>query len=229
MGAIANADDQDTFEREVLHAGRPVVVDFWAAWCGPCRIVSPELEALAEQYAGAIKIVKVNVDVAPQIAARYGVQGIPTLGLFSRRCPDPDAGRSPTPTRHRRRAWSRLARSRPGWRGSRSDGWPRRAVLTKRAIERLVPLPMPDAEDAVRTEPDNQGFGVLTDIDVAGTRPPSSASSGRPSKLRACNPRPGRSAALELDPSVSLLVACNVALEPAPGGPELRSSTGTSR
>ncbi len=82
MGAIASADDQATLEREVLHAGRPVLVDFWVAWCGPCQIVGPELEARAEQYAGAIKVLKVNVDAAPQIAARYGVQGIPTLGLF---------------------------------------------------------------------------------------------------------------------------------------------------
>ncbi len=82
MGTIATADDPATFEREVLRAAEPVVVDFWAAWCGPCRIVGPELEALAEQYAGAIKVVKVNVDAAPQIAGRYGVQGIPTLALF---------------------------------------------------------------------------------------------------------------------------------------------------
>ncbi len=82
MATMASADDEATFEREVLRAAEPVVVDFWAAWCGPCRFVGPELDALAEQYAGTIKVVKVNVDAAPQISARYGVRGIPTLALF---------------------------------------------------------------------------------------------------------------------------------------------------
>ncbi len=82
MEAVTSVADQATFEREVLHAAQPVLVDFWAPWCGPCRIVGPELEALAAQYAGAIKVVKVNVDEAPEISARYAVQGIPTLGLF---------------------------------------------------------------------------------------------------------------------------------------------------
>jgi thioredoxin len=82
MTKAVHADDQESFEREVLHATDPVVVDFWAEWCGPCRLVGPELEALAQHYAGAIKVVKVNVDAAPQLAGRYGVQGIPTLVLF---------------------------------------------------------------------------------------------------------------------------------------------------
>jgi thioredoxin 1 len=60
----------------------PVVVDFWAAWCGPCRSVAPEVEALAEQYGTAVKFVKVDVDANTAVAGRYGIRGIPTIGLF---------------------------------------------------------------------------------------------------------------------------------------------------
>jgi len=79
--AVIHADDA-TFEQEVLNATVPVVVDFWAAWCGPCRAVAPELEALAVEHGPAIKLVKVDVDAAPGIAGRYGVRGIPTIALF---------------------------------------------------------------------------------------------------------------------------------------------------
>jgi thioredoxin 1 len=82
MTAIAHADDQLTFRTEVLDSDVPVVVDFWAEWCGPCRMVSPELEALAERYGSAIKVVKVDVDANPAVAAQYGVRGIPMIGLF---------------------------------------------------------------------------------------------------------------------------------------------------
>jgi thioredoxin 2 len=71
---------RDTFESE-LAASVPVVVDFWAEWCGPCRMVTPSLERLAKAYAGHLKIVKLNVDREPDVAARYGVQGIPLLVL----------------------------------------------------------------------------------------------------------------------------------------------------
>ena len=67
------------FSREVLQAKGPVVVDFWAPWCGPCRQIGPVLEDLAERYAGDIKVVKVNVDEEPTLASQFGVRGIPTL------------------------------------------------------------------------------------------------------------------------------------------------------
>ena len=72
--------DSDTFESEIA-ASVPVVIDFWAPWCGPCRMVTPALERLARAHAGRMKVVKLNVDSAPDIAGRYGVQGIPLLVL----------------------------------------------------------------------------------------------------------------------------------------------------
>ena len=70
---------QDNFEQEVLKADKPVLVDFWAPWCGPCRMVSPIVEEIAGEVAGRAKVVKVNVDEEPELAARYGVMSIPTL------------------------------------------------------------------------------------------------------------------------------------------------------
>ncbi len=77
---IVDADPQ-TFEAEIA-ASVPVVIDFWAPWCGPCRMVTPSLERLATAHAGRLKVVKLNVDTAPDIGARYGVQGIPLLVLL---------------------------------------------------------------------------------------------------------------------------------------------------
>jgi thioredoxin 2 len=73
--------DEDSFDAEIT-ASVPVVIDFWAPWCGPCRIVSPALERLARTHAGHLKIVKLDVDRAPEIGARYRVQGIPLLVLL---------------------------------------------------------------------------------------------------------------------------------------------------
>jgi len=67
------------FEREVLQSERPVLVDFWAEWCGPCRMMEPALEKLARQYGDTLKVVKVNVDDNPGISSRYGITGIPTM------------------------------------------------------------------------------------------------------------------------------------------------------
>ena len=82
MSAIVQHVTATDFEREVLQAATPVVVDFWAPWCGPCRLVAPELEKTAARLAGAAKIVKINVDEQPDIASRYGVMSIPTLVVF---------------------------------------------------------------------------------------------------------------------------------------------------
>jgi thioredoxin len=74
--------DGPTFEADVLNSSEPVVVDFYADWCGPCRMMSPAVEQLAVEYAGKVTIGKLDVDVNQDIAIRYGVMGIPTLGLF---------------------------------------------------------------------------------------------------------------------------------------------------
>ena len=71
-----------SFERDVLEAERPVLVDFWAAWCAPCWMLAPTVEALAEQYQGSASVVKLNVDENPSVSQRYGIKGIPTLILF---------------------------------------------------------------------------------------------------------------------------------------------------
>jgi thioredoxin 1 len=71
-----------SFEQEVLKSDQPVLVDFWAVWCGPCRMIAPTVEALANDYAGKAKIGKVNVDENQSIPQKYGIRGIPTLLLF---------------------------------------------------------------------------------------------------------------------------------------------------
>ncbi len=70
------------FDRVIAGSAMPVLVDLWAPWCGPCRAVAPALEALAVDLAGSLRIIKVNVDEAPEVSARLGVQGIPTMLLF---------------------------------------------------------------------------------------------------------------------------------------------------
>ena len=72
----------NNFQMEVVEAGLPVLVDFWAPWCGPCRVMHPIISELAEEYGGRVTMGKINVDEEPNLAAQYGVQAIPTLILF---------------------------------------------------------------------------------------------------------------------------------------------------
>jgi thioredoxin 1 len=79
--AIKVATDA-TFVAEVIHNDKPVVVDFWAAWCGPCKLVAPEMEKIAEKYEGAIDVVKVDVDANPRLSQAFGIMSIPTIAYF---------------------------------------------------------------------------------------------------------------------------------------------------
>ncbi len=72
----------DTFEAEVIKSSNPVLVDYWAEWCGPCKMIAPILEEIAGEYTGKVTIAKLNIDENPQTPPKYGIRGIPTLMLF---------------------------------------------------------------------------------------------------------------------------------------------------
>ncbi|MEP6977055.1 MAG: thioredoxin [Thermoleophilia bacterium] len=79
---MSTAVTESTFEQEVLQSDKPVLVDFWAEWCGPCHAVSPVLDRIVEERNGELKLVKVNIDEEQELAMRFGVQSIPTMILF---------------------------------------------------------------------------------------------------------------------------------------------------
>ncbi|MEG4345048.1 thioredoxin [Microcoleus sp. A003_D6] len=81
MSTAAQVTDS-SFKQEVIDSEVPVLVDFWAPWCGPCRMVAPVVDEIAQQYEGQVKVVKVNTDENPQVASQYGIRSIPTLMIF---------------------------------------------------------------------------------------------------------------------------------------------------
>ena len=81
---LISALTSDNFEKEVLQATTPVLVDFWAEWCGPCKMIAPLLDELADEYQGKVKIGKVNIDEQQELATKYGIRAIPTLLVISK-------------------------------------------------------------------------------------------------------------------------------------------------
>ena len=79
---MATAATETTFEQEVIQSDKPVIVDFWAEWCGPCHAVAPVLDKIAEERSGELRLVKVNIDEEQELAQRYGIMSIPTMILF---------------------------------------------------------------------------------------------------------------------------------------------------
>lgn len=82
MSKYVNEVSDSSFEKDVLQSDQPVLVDFGADWCAPCRMIAPAVEAVAEKYAGTARIVKMNIDENPLVQQRYGIKGLPTLILF---------------------------------------------------------------------------------------------------------------------------------------------------
>jgi thioredoxin 1 len=95
---MSTAVTESSFEQEVLQSDKPVIVDFWAEWCGPCHAVAPVLDRIVEESNGDIKLVKVNIDEQPALSQRFGVQSIPTMILFKNGAPAAAAiGAQPKP------------------------------------------------------------------------------------------------------------------------------------
>lgn len=82
MSEHVSETNDNSFEQDVLQSERPVLVDFWAEWCAPCKALNPAVEAVALKYAGSARVVKMNIDDNPMVAQRYGIRGLPTMILF---------------------------------------------------------------------------------------------------------------------------------------------------
>jgi thioredoxin 1 len=82
MSDLIRSVTDDTFDRDVLKSEKPVLIDYWAEWCGPCKMIVPVLEEVAREYAGRLTVAKLNIDENPATPPRYGIRGIPTLMLF---------------------------------------------------------------------------------------------------------------------------------------------------
>lgn len=82
MSEHVSETNDNSFEKDVLQSERPVLVDFWAEWCAPCKALNPAVEAVALKYAGSARVVKMNIDDNPMVAQRYGIRGLPTMILF---------------------------------------------------------------------------------------------------------------------------------------------------
>ncbi|MBF0169466.1 MAG: thioredoxin [Nitrospinae bacterium] len=94
---VVHVDDAN-FQKEVIESSLPVLVDFWAEWCGPCRMVAPTIDQLADEYVGKVKIAKCDTEAAHHVPAKYGIRGIPTLILFHNGVPvDQVVGAVPKP------------------------------------------------------------------------------------------------------------------------------------
>ena len=126
---MTTAVTEQSFEDEVLQSEKPVIVDFWAEWCGPCHAVAPVLDRIVEESNGDLKLVKVNIDEQPALSQRYGVQSIPTMILFKNGEPAAAAiGAQPKPALRRLSGSSTpTANSRPPA-PSRRAGWARPPV-----------------------------------------------------------------------------------------------------
>ena len=112
MAGKAAAVTERTFTEDVINAPVPVVVDFWAAWCGPCRLIAPVVEELATAYDGRVKFVKLNVDENPDLAVQYKVMSIPTLGVFKDgKMIERIVGYMPKPELMRQIEWALAARA----------------------------------------------------------------------------------------------------------------------
>ncbi len=91
VSGVAEAVTETTFEQEVIKSDKPVIVDFWAEWCGPCHAVAPVLDRIVEERAGEVKLVKINIDEEMELAQRFGISSIPTIMLFRDGQPDKTA------------------------------------------------------------------------------------------------------------------------------------------